>query len=171
LASHFKFEPGTLEGCFLVMGGGTRLSLAELLEGGYHLSDVDLMTLSACQTAVGGTDAEGREVECFATLIQKQGAKAVLATLWPVADRSTAHFMEQFYARRTVQGLTKADALRQTQLAFIHGVEIASAPAEGRAPDRGLVISDQRRGPSRASERSYAHPFYWAPFILMGNWL
>jgi len=46
---------------------------------------VDLLTLSACDTASGGTGANGKEVEGFAVLAQRKGAKAVIATLWPVA--------------------------------------------------------------------------------------
>lgn len=171
LASHFKFEPGTDEDSFLVMGGGAHLSLAELKEGDYPLGGVELLTLSACETAVGSTDADGREVEGLGALAQSQGANAVLATLWPVADRSTAQFMEQFYAQRTGHRLTKAEALRETQLRFLRGSQAAPAHAEDGATDRGVVISGQPQGSSRASERPYAHPYYWAPFILMGNWL
>jgi CHAT domain-containing protein len=58
---------------------------------------VELLTLPACNTAVGSTGAEGKEVEGWAVLAQRQGAKAVVATLWPVVDVSTTALMQTFY--------------------------------------------------------------------------
>lgn len=101
---------------------------------------MDLLTLSACDTGLGGgRDERGREIEGFGVIAQQQGAKAVLATLWPVADQSTAILMADMYGRRQSMNLTKIEALRQAQLAL-------------------------------QSQPKYAHPYYWAPFILMGNW-
>jgi CHAT domain-containing protein len=71
-------------------------------------------------------------------IAQQQGAKAVIATLWKVADSSTAQLMGDMYRRRGAE-TTKIEALRQAQMAM-------------------------------ASRPRTAHPFYWAPFILMGNW-
>jgi CHAT domain-containing protein len=48
------------------------------------------LTLSACDTATGRADAKGKEVESFGMLAQARGAEAVMATLWPVYDDSTA---------------------------------------------------------------------------------
>lgn len=140
VASHFVFRPGTERDSYLVLGDGNKLSLAHILDEDLDFNGVDLLTLSACETALGGEGADGREIEGFGWLAQRQGAKAVLATLWPVADESTAKFMYQLYDHRQSGGMTKAAALRQVQMEFI---------ASG----------------------TYAHPYYWAPFILMGNWL
>lgn len=49
---------------------------------------------------------------------QQQGAKAVLATLWPVADQSTAMLMADLYRRRQSNSLTKIEAIRQSQIAL-----------------------------------------------------
>ena len=89
IASHFKFNPGNGLESFLLLGDGTRLSLDEIYRGDFNLSAVKLLTLSACQTGMGGRQADGREVEGFGALAQKKGAKGVLATLWSVADQST----------------------------------------------------------------------------------
>ncbi|MFN2201880.1 MAG: CHAT domain-containing protein [Caldilineaceae bacterium] len=167
LASHFKLDPGTNEDSYLVIGGGAHLTLADLSLGDYSAGSVDLLTLSACETAVGRTSSNGSEVEeGLAALTQSLGARSVLATLWSVSDRSTAKFMEKFYSQRTARHRTKADALQEAQRAFLSG----SVAAEGPASDRGTVILGQPRGPS-GSSGSYQHPYYWAPFILMGNWL
>ena len=141
LASHFRFSPGTEANSFLLLGDGQQLTLGELRAQNYRFDQVDLLTLSACDTALGGgRDERGREIEGFGVIAQQQGAKAVLATLWPVADQSTASLMADTYRRRQQRQLSKIEALRQAQIAL---------QAQGR----------------------YSHPFYWAPFILMGNWL
>jgi CHAT domain-containing protein len=101
-------------------------------------SGVDLLTLSACNTAA--SESNGKELDGFSMLAQRRGAKAVLATLWPVADRSTALLMQRFYrARHTNRAAGKAAALRSAQLSLLHS-------------------------------RTFAQPFFWAPFVLSGNW-
>ena len=147
-----------------MMGQGKRLTLADLDESDYHLAGVDLLTLSACETALGAPDATGREVEGLGTLAQNDGARAVLATLWKVSDPSTAAFMEQFYLNRRDGGETKVEALRKTQLAFIRGKIVDTQGGAGRGGQRGVeVLVDTPAG--------WTHPYYWAPFILMGNFL
>jgi CHAT domain-containing protein len=140
VASHFQFSPGTEVNSFLLLGDGTQLTLGDIRTQNYRFDDVDLLTLSACETGLGGgRDQRGREIEGFGVIAQQQGAKAVLATLWKVADSSTATLMGDMYRRRTQSGLSKIEALRQAQVAL-------------------------------AAQPRTAHPFYWAPFVLMGNW-
>jgi CHAT domain-containing protein len=140
VASHFQFSPGTEINSFLVLGDGTRLSLGDIRTQDYRFDDVDLLTLSACDTGLGGgRDERGQEIEGFGVIAQQQGAKAVLATLWPVADQSTASLMADMYRKRQSGSITKIEALRQAQRAL-------------------------------SAQAKYSHPYYWAPFILMGNW-
>jgi CHAT domain-containing protein len=140
VASHFRFSPGTEANSFLLLGDGQHLTLGDIRTQNYRFDQVELLTLSACDTGLGGgRDEKGREIEGFGVIAQQQGAKAVLATLWPVADKSTAMLMADMYLRRQSQGMSKIEALRQAQLALM-------------------------------AQPKYAHPFYWAPFILMGNW-
>jgi CHAT domain-containing protein len=175
IASHFVLRTGVGDS-FLQLGQGT-LTLDDLVNN-WDFSSIELLTLSACETAVSaGVDTSGRELESFASLAQKNGADAVLATLWPVYDPSTAAFMSQFYvALRTGRGgseRTKAEAMRQVQMAMLRGQldasSSASAPAASgtaTAADRGTV---QARRAIAASAK-YSHPYYWAPFVLSGNW-
>ncbi len=171
IASHFVFNAGTETDSFLVLGDGTHLSLEQLRENDFDFGGVDLITLSACETAVGGgQDANGREIEGFGALAQRQGAKGVVATLWPVADESTGLFMREFYRLREAGHLTKAEAMRQAQIALLKGsVDAAGAENAGKAvgPDSAQVVATA----ATASRARYAHPYFWAPFILMGNWL
>ncbi|MBI3068431.1 MAG: CHAT domain-containing protein [Betaproteobacteria bacterium] len=170
VASHFVFQPGTESNSFLLLGDGSRLTLREMKENDFDFRNVDLITLSACDTAVGGgRDANGQEIEGFGALAQRQGARGVIATLWPVADASTGLLMQNLYRVREQQNLTKAEALRQAQIAFIRGGQATGASVA----ERGAVRADTRAAgtTSADSSRPYAHPYYWAPFILMGNWL
>ena len=140
VSSHFTISPGTEVNSFLLLGDGQHLTLGDIRTQNYRFDQVDLLTLAACDTGLGGgRDANGKEIEGLGVIAQQQGAKAVLATLWPVHDQSTATLMADMYQRRQQQALSKIEALRQAQLALM-------------------------------AQPKYAHPFYWAPFILMGNW-
>jgi CHAT domain-containing protein len=86
IATHFRFEPGNETQSFLLLGDGAHLNMAELKTSANLFGGVQLLTLSACNTGVG----DGTEVEGFGTLAQRQGAKAVIASLWPVMDDSTS---------------------------------------------------------------------------------
>jgi len=139
IASHFRFKPGNEADSYLLLGDGGHMSLADVGTMENPFGGVDLLTLSACDTASGGTGENGKEVEGFAVLAQRKGAKAVIATLWPVADASTNELMQSFYRiRESNKGMPKVEALQQAQLALLHG-------------------------------SAYSHPYYWAPFILIGN--
>jgi CHAT domain-containing protein len=172
IASHFQFTPGSMDDSFLMLGDGNRLTLGQI-KTKLNFSRVELLTLSACETAVGddSTSHHGVEVEGLGAIAQQAGAKAVLASLWPVADESTAALMRTLYQSHKVNRLDKADALRQAQLALLKG--------SAKIDDAG----DAKRGLTRTGatptagnfkvnpNAPYSHPFYWAPFILMGNWL
>lgn len=110
----------------------------------FSLNNIELLTLSACETFKGNelTLADSANIESLGALLYKRGAQSVLASLWNVADESTAPFMRRFYEIIKTQKRTKAEALQQVQVEFQNG---------------------------KAGE--YQHPYFWAPFILMGNWL
>jgi CHAT domain-containing protein/Tfp pilus assembly protein PilF len=152
IASHFSFAPGNDTNSFLLLGGkdrqGEHLSLAEIRTNpGFNFTDIELLTLSACNTAVSGAAGDGREIDGLGILAQQKGARAVVASLWGVYDPSTGILMQDFYDLWTTHpDMTKAEALREAQLELLHG----------KANDG-------------VSGALYAHPFYWAPFILIGN--
>ncbi|MGC9271408.1 tetratricopeptide repeat protein [Acidiphilium sp.] len=116
VASHFVLAAAHPAQSYLLLGDGSTLSLDGLRDAAFAFERVDLMTLSACETAMGG--GSGGEVEGIGALVCRQGARAVLATLWPVADSSTPVLMEGFY-RACRSGSWKHDALRAAQCAMI----------------------------------------------------
>lgn len=105
----------------------------------------------------------------------------MLATLWPIADASTAQLMQILYRSRQQQHLSKAEALRQAQLVLLHGgkAQHAGTPvAPSAAAERSLkrVKTDEQNSTASTPFQTnpnapFAHPYFWAPFILMGNWL
>ena len=164
IASHFKLEPGDDSKSFLLLGTGDALSLEAIrTDARFQFTDVDLLTLSACETA-GEVGSDGKEVESFATLAQASGASSVMATLWPIADESTATLMADFYRGLLDGGLDKATALQQAQVAMIHGGAMAQ-----RTASRGASGVDEPGNDAEPLPRS--HPYYWSAFILLGNWL
>jgi len=170
LASHFQFSPGDKSGSFLLLGDGKHLSIGQIENSANLFSGVDLLTLSACHTAMGGV-SDGKEVDGFGELGQRKGAKAVIASLWSVADKSTQLLMLEFYRQReTHPGMSKAQALNKAQLFLLRGRDDQASTKINKAP-RGFGLSKEARvltNDERAGQ--YSHPFYWAPFILIGNW-
>jgi CHAT domain-containing protein/Tfp pilus assembly protein PilF len=150
LATHAEFVPGSPEESFILFGNGDRVTLREV--GSWNMSNADLVVLSACQTAVSGL-GNGEEILGFGYQIQRTGARAAIASLWYVNDASTQTLMTAFYAALE-QGWNEAEALRQAQIALI----IGDFSALGLSPDE-------------ISSESTSHPYYWAPFILIGNGL
>ena len=139
LATHGRFSSNAV-GTFLLTWDG-RIgvkALSELLANREIGQDgaIELLVLSACQTALG----DDRAVLGLAGFAVRSGARSTLATLWTVKDASTAKFMNVFYQQLRQPGTTKAEAVRQAQLALLQ-------------------------------DRDYDDPFFWAPFVLIGNWL
>jgi len=142
IATHGKFVSGRPEDSFLVLGSGEKLTIPEI-KTLQDLSNIHLVVLSACETALGGADQDGIEISGLSSYFLSNGAKAVMASLWSVDDASTSVLMAEFYrilATSTAQKpMTKAEALRQAQLSLIR---------EGG---------------------NFARPYFWAPFTLIGN--
>ena len=165
LATHAMFVPGQPEDSFIVFGNGDRVTLRDVET--WNLPNVDLVVLSACQTGVGGFFGTGEEILGFGYLMQQAGAKAVMASLWAVDDAGTQSLMDAFYKALVQGNLTKAQALRQAQIALI------SSDSKALGQQRGIILAQQgvhNSLPKEATVR-FEHPYYWAPFILIGNGL
>jgi CHAT domain-containing protein len=143
LATHFNFAE-TMSESYLLLGDAKPLTLENIKNEplSFDFKNVEQLTFSACSTAMVSGDRAGREVESLGVLAQRRGAKSVMATLWDVDASATSDFMPYFYRFRK-EDRTAAEALRKTQAKFI----------EGR------------------TKGNLRHPYFWAPFILMGNWL
>lgn len=181
IASHFWFNPANAELSFLLLGDGTALHMTEFENDRTLFRNVDLLSLAACDTATGGVmksgngpgQTNGEEVEGFAYKAQYLGAKSVLASLWQVSDEGTKELMVKFYRTRQADPrLPKGEALRQSQLALLNGSYKPGAAPGWRGPKVEPAGSGDKQLPPFAYDRNapHAHPYYWAPFVLIGNW-
>ena len=168
IATHGEFVPGSRYDSYLLMGDGEKLLIPEIAELGSALKDIHLAVLSACQTGLGGADEEGLEVAGLGYYFFQNEVDAVMASLWNVSDSSTSQLMQRFYQNLSVgtvaEPVTKAEALRQAQLAMLQSNEL------GEDDDERFTLTPQNGDEARPSV-GLAHPYYWAPFTLIGNGL
>ncbi|MGL4880877.1 MAG: CHAT domain-containing protein, partial [Waterburya sp.] len=122
---------------------------------------VELLVLSACETAIGDQKAELG----FAGLAVQAGVKSALASLWYVSDLGTLGLMGEFYDQ--LDGtLIKAEALRQTQLNMLQGnVKVDNGQVK-LSNGKNLALPKDFPG----GTLSLAHPYFWSSFTLIGNW-
>jgi CHAT domain-containing protein/tetratricopeptide (TPR) repeat protein len=171
IATHFNIGKD-FNSSDLLLGDGNLLSLKQFTDAGSHgrLGHLDLVCLSACDTAesFGDSAGTGSQFSSFVSLTLKDGASSVVASLWPVSDASTPILMQQFYANWMAnkhQG--KAAALRHAQLSLLHG---ESEGSTGNTRSTGANSSPGQKAFVPDPVRPFAHPYFWAPFILFGNW-
>ena len=156
LATHAAVVVGQPSDSFILFGDGRRVTLQEIRSS---LSfDVDLVVLSACETALGGGFSDGVEVLGLGYAMQSSKARSIVASLWRVSDGGTHALMSEFY-RQLAGGATRVDALRAAQLLLIRNDADAVSAA-----NRGVQLAQP------VSSR-LDHPYYWAPFILIGTGL
>ncbi|MBD2212118.1 CHAT domain-containing protein [Nostoc linckia FACHB-104] len=140
LATHGKFS-SKAEDTF-ILTWNTRLNVRDFSSvlKSHETSNqgvIDLLILSACETAAG----DNRAALGIAGIAVQSGARSTLATLWSVNDEATAALMIQFY-KEIAHNQKKAEALRNAQLYLLSG----------------------------ELNPRFKHPYFWAPFVLVGNW-
>ena len=152
LATHAEFKPGSPDNSYIQLWD-QRLTLQEMSNLDWQLPSLELLVLSACETAVGDSNAELG----FAGLALRAGVKSAVASLWDVSDAGTLALMSEFY-HHIPQSATKAEALRQAQLNLLRGkteaIDISRLPKAFGAVQSADVLS---------------HPFYWAGFSLISS--
>ena len=139
LATHGRFSSNPDNNFILTSNGKLNINVLDNLLTQRQLPDsppIELLVLSACQTAKG----DNRATLGLAGVAIRSGARSTLASLWTVNDESTAQFMIKFYQELLNSGVTKAEAVRQAQIYLL-------------------------------KQSKYKHPYFWAPFILVGSWL
>jgi CHAT domain-containing protein len=161
LATHGIFSDNPKE-TYLVTAKNELIDIDRLQEllrtgKGNRRDALELLMLSACQTAKGNR----RATLGMAGVAIRAGASSTVATLWSVDDQSTSQIVEQFYRKlrgaiERRDGTTKAQALRQAQLTMLEN-DLPKAPASSASAEE--------------ESTDFSHPYYWAPFILLGNWL
>jgi CHAT domain-containing protein len=119
--------------------------------------NADLVVLSACKTGLG-EEIRGEGLVGLTHAFIHAGTNSIVVSLWDVNDRSTSMLMERFY--RNLRTMNKSEALRQAKLDLMQGESTASK-------ERGVggIIG----GDAEVSQ-NYSHPYFWAPFVLIGKY-
>lgn len=136
--THASFNKNAQES-FLLLARGDRLTLNDLeklfFPNLFRKEPVELLTLSACETAKGDEQA----ALGLAGLTVKLGVRSVVGSLWKVDNKGTEQLMETFFRNLCDHSSpSKAQALQEAQKELL---------------------------------KKWPHPYYWAAFLLMGNWL
>ena len=164
VATHAEFLPGGPSQSRIYTGTGA-IALTEFATLRSRRADasLDLISLSACRTAIGDPDSELG----FAGLALQAGARSAIGSLWYVDDVATSAFFVQTY-RYLEAGVPKAEALQLTRQAFSRGLIRLEADrvvgASGEVLLAGLDASQRRIAAS-----GLTHPYFWGGIQLMGS--
>jgi CHAT domain-containing protein len=166
LATHAEFNSGSLDKSFVQLWD-RRLNLADLrgIAKQAQWSDtptIELLVLSACQTALGNDDAELG----FTGLALQTGVKSALGSLWYVSDDGTLALMSEFYKNLNTAPI-KSAALRNAQVAMIQGDTMIENGQLKLADGTIVTLPEELFG---ATSTDFRHPYYWSSFTLIGNW-
>jgi tetratricopeptide (TPR) repeat protein len=140
-ATHGILDYGHIENSYLVLApengepGSGHLTIDEVTQM-TNLYDTRLVTLSACNTAIGTEMVKGWLINP-ANAFLRSGVRTVVASLWQVDDAATSILMKEFY--KNLKTMDAVDALRNAQLS---------------------LMRDSR----------FVQPYFWAGFVLMGQW-
>jgi CHAT domain-containing protein/tetratricopeptide (TPR) repeat protein len=129
------------EDTFLVTGNNGKLTINDLEAAIRRITPGDESVELLALTACQTATGDDRAALGLAGVAMQAGVRSALASLWFIQDESTVKLVTEFYANLQKSGMSKAEALRVAQQTMIE------------------------------SGSQYAHPAYWAPFILIGNWL
>jgi CHAT domain-containing protein/predicted negative regulator of RcsB-dependent stress response len=138
IASHGSFASSSKDSFVLAFDEPLTMDRLDEIIGLYQFRDspLDLLTLSACETAAG----DDRAALGLAGVAIKAGARSALATLWFINDKVSSDLVSEFYTQLLDPSQSKATALQRAQKKIIE-------------------------------DPTYQHPGYWAPFLLLNNWL
>ncbi len=172
-ATHAELsEEDPLSSAILLAKGGKedgRLEVREIFGMDLH---ANLVVLSACETGLGKLSS-GDELVGLTRAFIYAGTPSVVASLWNVEDSSTAALMASFY--KNLRTMTKVEALRQAQLELIRGGASSDLLVRrgvggvGKLGEVPQAKSDSFGSVSVPVSISTSHPYFWAPFILVGD--
>jgi tetratricopeptide (TPR) repeat protein len=158
-----------------------RLTAEEMLRS-WNLN-TELVTLSACETALGKYE-KGEGFVGFAQALLLCGSRSVCLSLWKVDDSATALLMQRFYANLLgkrdglKRPMPKAAALREAK-EWLRGLsreealrvaaEVSKGVERGKGRPKGKLLPPLPERDPVKDDCPYAHPYYWAAFVLIGD--
>jgi CHAT domain-containing protein len=188
LATHATFRPGKAGDSSIQLWDSTLpLNPLQLATLNFDNPPLELLVLSACQTALGDEEA----TLGFAGSFLQADVRAVVASLWVVNDLASLIYMMEFY-RNLASGVSKGEAVQNVQLAMLDEQRLEQnfielelliinllnndryleslSEAEKQRLERLLeeIRRDLFPGEVNITER-YTHPFYWSSYTLVGS--
>ncbi|MEC4990075.1 MAG: CHAT domain-containing protein, partial [Oscillatoria sp. PMC 1068.18] len=159
LGTHAEFKETSISNAHIQFFDN-KLGLDNVRE--LRLKDVELLVLSACQTALGNESAELG----FAGFAHQAGVKSVIASLWVGTEDGSLALLSQFYRVLKQENIIKAEALRQAQIAMIRGeVSIKDGQMFLPGESEGIPLTGKFENLNSKLE----HPYYWSNFTIVGN--
>ncbi|NJK37150.1 MAG: CHAT domain-containing protein [Oscillatoriales cyanobacterium RM2_1_1] len=159
LATHAEFKSGSPKNSYIQLWDD-QLQLDQMDQINWQNPPAELLVLSACKTAIGDDTVELG----FAGLALQAGVKSAVASLWYVSDTGTLALMSEFY-RQLKTTSTKAEALRQAQIAMLSG-KVRIEQNELLGSRGGVTLLPDL---TEFRNEDFTHPFYWAGFSLIGS--
>ena len=138
LATHgiLKYKP--LDSFIILAGEDKKLTILDIAGYDKMRKNVDIVVLSACETAIEKKRSKGKEFISIAKAFATAGVPTLIATLWKINDASTKELFLEFYANLKTKKQGKLEALHNAQL-------------------------------KQKSNKKYSHPYYWASYLLIGD--
>jgi autotransporter-associated beta strand protein len=164
VATHAEFLPGGPAKSRLY-SGTVPVALSDFvkLRLARRNTPLDLISFSACRTALGDAESELG----FAGLALQAGARSAVGTLWYVDDVATSAYFVLLY-RYLEAGVPKAEALQLARQAFARGlVRVQADSVVG--PDGHQLISGLTSTQQRRFEAGFTNPYFWAGIELLGS--
>jgi CHAT domain-containing protein len=175
-ATHGFFDINQPQQSFILLGsqnaqGSQYATLTDFKD--WQLSGIDLVTLSACETAIAAEKLDYKlGIMGLAYQFEIAGSRSTLASLWKVNDLATTILMKSFYTHLS-QNKTKSEALRLAQVDLLNikdrGAQDQAIANLPRFAGISITSSQLPTTPKSPIAPGYSHPYYWAPFILIGN--
>ena len=160
LATHGQFSSQS-DQTFIATGDGDRLTLDQLglllrSRDETRPNPIQLLFLSACQTLTG----DKRAALGMAGLAVRSGARSTIASLWQADDEATAQLVAHFYWALTIGHENGNGDLVFSDSDTSRPNTPLSKAAALQAAQLDLLYNTRLR-----------YPIYWAPFVLLGDWL
>jgi CHAT domain-containing protein len=175
-STHFQLDTSDHLNSCIFLGDGSHLTIKEIKEDiRFKFKGIDLITLSGCYTASGSLIKNSSRFDSFGEILLSRGVASVIASLWQAEDVSSKILMEYFYRQCYKNNFNKAEALRLAQNEVMKNRCYCLEQSSDNVDDEELIFEDDDEIDKVIDfpdweESGFSHPYFWACYILMGNW-